>query len=141
MSFCHLCSMLLVSCYFSCLFPLYLPNHMLPVTCFSQRNDSAELWDLRDLWVRITETSIKSILKVLPERHPTRQKYLTDLDTHFTVIQESYPDSSEVRTKTSVCVVLWSYLKAHSLCHPPPQLTRDTESHSELIGHVTISGK
>ncbi|XP_060779832.1 interleukin-34 [Neoarius graeffei] len=54
-------------------------------------NDSADMKDLQDLWVKITETSIKSILQVLPERHPTRRKYLANLDSLFTAIQSNYP--------------------------------------------------
>ncbi|KAB5574879.1 hypothetical protein PHYPO_G00214210 [Pangasianodon hypophthalmus] len=53
-------------------------------------NDSADVRDLQDLWVRITETDIKRILEVLPERHPTRRKYLANLDSLFAIVQQSY---------------------------------------------------
>lgn len=61
------------------------------LTNISRLNDAADLMDLQDLWFKITEKGIKRILNVLPEKHPTRRKYLTNLDTLYSVIQESYP--------------------------------------------------
>ncbi|KAI5098167.1 interleukin-34 precursor, partial [Silurus meridionalis] len=66
-------------------------------------NETEDVRDLQDLWVKVTVNSIERILTVLPERHPTRYKYLNNLDSLFKTIQESYPkrNSDEVRTKTS----------------------------------------
>ncbi|KAM9481897.1 interleukin-34 [Clarias gariepinus] len=56
------------------------------------KNDSASERDLQVLWATVTEKSIDRILQVLPERHPTRRKYLTNLKDLFKVILESNPE-------------------------------------------------
>lgn len=45
--------------------------------------DRPELSDLRVLWIHTSKEGIKKVLKVLPERHPTRRKYLSKLDEFF----------------------------------------------------------
>lgn len=83
-------------------------------------NDSADVRDLQNLWVKVTEVGIKRILEVLPERHPTHHKYLSSLNAHLTAVQENYPkeNSDEVRTKTSS---VWSFrqLLESSFFMPP----------------------
>ncbi|XP_051580998.1 interleukin-34-like [Myxocyprinus asiaticus] len=55
------------------------------------RNESlVELRDLQDLWVLVSQQGIKRILKVLPERHPTRRKYLSNLENLFRDFQVLY---------------------------------------------------
>ncbi|TRY82859.1 hypothetical protein DNTS_022067 [Danionella cerebrum] len=39
--------------------------------------------DLQDLWLSVTLQGIKRVLRVLPDRHPTRRKYLQDLENLF----------------------------------------------------------
>lgn len=45
--------------------------------------DRPELSDLRVLWIHTSKEGIKKVLKVLPERHPTRRKYLSNLEDLF----------------------------------------------------------
>ncbi|XP_052008368.1 interleukin-34-like [Xyrauchen texanus] len=55
------------------------------------RNESrVELRDLQDLWLLVSQQGIKRILKVLPERHPTRRKYLSNLENLFRDFQVQY---------------------------------------------------
>ncbi|XP_076846957.1 interleukin-34 [Brachyhypopomus gauderio] len=46
--------------------------------------------DLQWLWLSVTQTGIKRILRVLPERHPTRRRYLTGLQDLFRKFEHSY---------------------------------------------------
>ncbi|KAI2653519.1 Interleukin-34 [Labeo rohita] len=46
--------------------------------------------DLQDLWLWVSQQGIKRILKVLPERHPTRRKYLSNLQNLFNNFEGSY---------------------------------------------------
>ncbi|KAF5895062.1 interleukin-34, partial [Clarias magur] len=76
------------------------------------RNDSANVRDLQDLWVKVTEKSISRILQVLPDRHPTRHKYLTNLESLFNVVLESYPwQSADERDSPESIENIWEHLK------------------------------
>ncbi|XP_052437487.1 interleukin-34 [Carassius gibelio] len=46
--------------------------------------------DLQDLWLWISHQGIKRVLRVLPERHPTRTKYLSNLENLFRRFEEVY---------------------------------------------------
>ncbi|XP_059421049.1 interleukin-34-like [Carassius carassius] len=46
--------------------------------------------DLQDLWLTISMEGIKKVLRVLPERHPTRQKYLSNLENLFRNVEAVY---------------------------------------------------
>ncbi|XP_052387010.1 interleukin-34 [Carassius gibelio] len=46
--------------------------------------------DLQDLWLTISMQGIKKVLNVLPVRHPTRQKYLSNLDNLFKQFEVVY---------------------------------------------------
>ncbi|KAK2894672.1 hypothetical protein Q8A67_011901 [Cirrhinus molitorella] len=48
--------------------------------------------DLQDLWLWVSQQGIKRILKVLPERHPTRHKYLSNLEKLFNDFEGVYYD-------------------------------------------------
>ncbi|XP_065139361.1 interleukin-34 [Paramisgurnus dabryanus] len=42
-----------------------------------------EMSDLQELWLHASREGIKKVLRVLPERHPTRRKYLSNLEDLF----------------------------------------------------------
>lgn len=50
---------------------------------------------LQHLWLKVAKSGIKRILRVLPERHPTKKKYLTQLENLFRLYEQSFD------TKTS----------------------------------------
>ncbi|XP_060733957.1 interleukin-34 [Tachysurus vachellii] len=56
----------------------------------SRLNDTVDVRDLQDVWVKVTKTGIKKILAVLPEKHPTRHKYLKNLDELFSSFLQIY---------------------------------------------------
>ncbi|KAK3570733.1 hypothetical protein QTP86_025374, partial [Hemibagrus guttatus] len=75
------------------------------------RNDSADLRDLQELWFEVTETGIKKILDVLPEKHPTRRKYLAILYNHFLLIKPTLPvQNSDERVIPEVIQDIWQRL-------------------------------
>ncbi|KAG7333254.1 hypothetical protein KOW79_003389 [Hemibagrus wyckioides] len=60
----------------------------------SKLNDSADLRDLQELWFEVTDRGIKKILTVLPEKHPTRRKYLKELHDQFILIEENFQEQN-----------------------------------------------
>ncbi|XP_018942572.2 interleukin-34-like [Cyprinus carpio] len=46
--------------------------------------------DLQELWLSVSQRGIKRVLRVLPERHPTRQKYLSNLENLFRNFEAVY---------------------------------------------------
>uniref|UniRef100_A0A672PDU9 Interleukin 34 n=1 Tax=Sinocyclocheilus grahami TaxID=75366 RepID=A0A672PDU9_SINGR len=46
--------------------------------------------DLQDLWLWVSQRGIKRVLRVLPERHPTRHKYLSNLENLFRDFEALY---------------------------------------------------
>ncbi|KAF4091594.1 hypothetical protein AMELA_G00038740 [Ameiurus melas] len=59
------------------------------------KNESENEKHLQDVWVDVTGRAIQRILDVLPERHPTRHKYLAKLDSLFKVIQNMWMKTDE----------------------------------------------
>ncbi|XP_053478996.1 interleukin-34 [Ictalurus furcatus] len=59
------------------------------------KNDSENEKHLQDLWVDVTEIGIQRILNVLPERHPTRHKYLANLESLLKAIQTIWVKTDE----------------------------------------------
>ncbi|XP_036441435.1 interleukin-34 [Colossoma macropomum] len=66
-----------------------------------RNEEDVELMHLQNLWLTVAQKGIKRILQVLPEKHPTRRKYLTALENLFRIYEQSYgteielPDSIE----------------------------------------------
>ncbi|XP_072550962.1 interleukin-34 [Salminus brasiliensis] len=52
--------------------------------------EPVEVVHLQYLWLHVAKAGIKKILRVLPERHPTRRKYLTQLENLFRLYEQSY---------------------------------------------------
>ncbi|XP_067276555.1 interleukin-34 [Pseudorasbora parva] len=51
--------------------------------------------DLQDLWLLVSQQGIKRVLRVLPERHPTRCKYLSHLEDLFRDVEAVFPRDEE----------------------------------------------
>ncbi|XP_016411450.1 interleukin-34-like [Sinocyclocheilus rhinocerous] len=51
--------------------------------------------DLQDLWLWVSQRGIKRVLRVLPERHPTRHKYLSNLENLFRDFEALYNQRNE----------------------------------------------
>ncbi|NP_001122173.1 interleukin-34 isoform X1 [Danio rerio] len=71
--------------------------------------------DLQDLWLYVSQQGIKKVLRVLPERHPTRRKYLSDLENLFkkfeTVFKEgNHEDQENVRERPESLQTIWDHL-------------------------------
>ncbi|XP_077049455.1 interleukin-34 [Siphateles boraxobius] len=49
----------------------------------SNEDEPVQRRDLQDLWLLVSQQGIKRVLEVLPERHPTRRKYLSNLEKLF----------------------------------------------------------
>ncbi|KAK7152055.1 hypothetical protein R3I94_008405 [Phoxinus phoxinus] len=49
----------------------------------SNEDEPVQRRDLQDLWLIVSQQGIKRVLRVLPERHPTRRKYLSNLENLF----------------------------------------------------------
>jgi len=77
--------------------------------------------DLQDLWLLISQQGIKRVLRVLPERHPTRRKYLFNLENLFRNFQAKFHDSNpvdpEVRTMRSFLLSQQHYVVNHCGSH------------------------
>ncbi|KAL7878749.1 hypothetical protein AOLI_G00097230 [Acnodon oligacanthus] len=53
-----------------------------------RNEEDVELMHLQGLWLTVTQKGIKKILQVLPEKHPTRHKYLTGLENLFRMYEQ-----------------------------------------------------
>lgn len=60
------------------------------ISQLSHEEDPPELRDLQELWLFASQQGIKKVLKVLPERHPTRRKYLSNLENLFRSFEALY---------------------------------------------------
>ncbi|CAM4582152.1 unnamed protein product [Leuciscus chuanchicus] len=49
----------------------------------SNEDEPVQPRDLQDLWLFVSQQGIQRVLRVLPERHPTRRKYLSNLENLF----------------------------------------------------------
>ncbi|XP_051725633.1 interleukin-34 [Ctenopharyngodon idella] len=56
----------------------------------STEDEPVQQRDLQDLWLLVSQQGIKRVLKVLPERHPTRRKYLSNLENLFRDFEALY---------------------------------------------------
>ncbi|KAI4880843.1 hypothetical protein NFI96_011003, partial [Prochilodus magdalenae] len=54
------------------------------------KEQHVERKDLQYLWFRVALEGIKKILRVLPEKHPTRHRYLTNLENLFKMYEQTY---------------------------------------------------
>lgn len=56
----------------------------------SNEEEPVQQRDLQDLWLWVSQQGIKRVLRVLPERHPTRRKYLSNLENLFRDFEALY---------------------------------------------------
>ncbi|XP_066541563.1 interleukin-34 [Hoplias malabaricus] len=56
-------------------------------------SDPSDIKYLQKLWLDVAMSSIKKILRVLPERHPTRTRYLTNLEELFKMSEQLLIDN------------------------------------------------
>ncbi|XP_030621992.1 interleukin-34 [Chanos chanos] len=63
-----------------------------------QQEEGVLTSDLQDLWLMVNQEVVKKVLRVLPERHPTRHRYLTELEKLFRMFQQNY--DAEVKKDT-----------------------------------------
>ncbi|XP_056110250.1 interleukin-34 [Rhinichthys klamathensis goyatoka] len=62
----------------------------------SNEDEPVQRRDLQDLWLLVSQQGIKRVLMVLPERHPTRRKYLSNLENLFRDFQALFHHGNPV---------------------------------------------
>ncbi|XP_051953694.1 interleukin-34-like isoform X1 [Xyrauchen texanus] len=73
-----------------------------------------ELSDLQDLWLLVSQEGIKKILRMLPERHPTRRQYLSNLENlirNFQVLYNQHNPRDEERELPESIQHIWDHLR------------------------------
>ncbi|KAI7802481.1 interleukin-34 [Triplophysa rosa] len=74
------------------------------ISQLNREEDPPEPRDLQELWLYASQKGISKVLKVLPERHPTRRKYLSNLENlfrNFEALYNQHHPKDEVRTMMS----------------------------------------
>ncbi|KAA0715008.1 hypothetical protein E1301_Tti010152 [Triplophysa tibetana] len=60
------------------------------ISKLNSEEEPPELRDLQEFWLSASLKGISKVLRVLPERHPTRHKYLSNLEFHFKNFEALY---------------------------------------------------
>ncbi|KTG45727.1 hypothetical protein cypCar_00003648 [Cyprinus carpio] len=79
----------------------------------SNEEEPLQQRDLQDLWLWVSQQGIKRVLRVLPERHPTRSKYLSNLENLFRRFEEPYNEKNprdEERVLPERIQNIWDHL-------------------------------
>ncbi|KAL7871218.1 hypothetical protein SRHO_G00087150 [Serrasalmus rhombeus] len=73
-----------------------------------RNEEDVNLMHLQGLWLTVAQKGIKKILQVLPEKHPTRRKYLTGLENLFRMYEQhgTLPSPGEEETLGSIGGIL-----------------------------------
>ncbi|KAG9273170.1 interleukin-34 [Astyanax mexicanus] len=60
------------------------------ISKLNKTEENVQVEHLQHLWLIVAKAGIKRILRVLPERHPTRKRYLTQLENLFRLYEQRF---------------------------------------------------